>query len=69
MFLQVDEKKVIPNPDLTIRQGAIRADGWNTLDEGSFTMIYYNALSKKYGISLDTPVKDLPRDAIDIFLH
>lgn len=69
VFLQVDEKKVIPNPDLTIRQGAIRADGWNTLDEGSFTMIYYNALSKKYGISLDTPVKDLPRDAIDIFLH
>ena len=69
VFLQVDEKKVIPNPELSIRQGGIRADGWNTLDDGSFTMIYYNALSKKYGISLDTPIKDLPRDAIDIFLH
>lgn len=68
-FLQVDEKKIIPNDELTIREGGIRADGWNTLDDGSFTMIYYKALSEKYGISLDTPIKDLPRDAIDIFLH
>ncbi len=68
-FLQVDEKKIIPNDELTIREGGIRADGWNTLDDGSFTMIYYKALSEKYGISLDTPIKDLPRDAVDIFLH
>lgn len=68
-FLQVDEKKIIPNDELTIREGGIRADGWNTLDDNSFTMIYYKALSEKYGISLDTPIKDLPRDAIDIFLH
>lgn len=69
VFLQVDPKKIIPNEDLTIREGAIRADGWNTLDDSSFTMIYYNELSKKYNISLDTPVKDLPKDAIDIFLY
>lgn len=69
VFLQVDPKKIIPNDDLTIREGAIRADGWNTLDDNSFTMIYYNELSKKYNISLDTPVKDLPKDAIDIFLY
>lgn len=68
-FLQVDEKKIIPNDELTIREGGIRADGWNTLDDNSFTMIYYKALSEKYGISLDTPIKDLPRDAVDIFLH
>lgn len=68
-FLQVDERKIIPNPDLTIREGGIRADGWNTLDEDSFTMIYYNALSQKYGISLDVPIKDLSRDELDIFLH
>lgn len=68
-FLQVDERKVIPNPDLTIREGGIRADGWNTLDDDSFTMIYYNAISKKYGISLDVPIKDLSHDELDIFLH
>lgn len=69
VFLQVDEKKIIPNDELTIRQGGIRADGWNTLDDDSFTMIYYNAISQKYGISLDVPIKDLPKDAVDIFLR
>ncbi len=69
VFLRVDEKLVIPNDELTIRQGAIHADGWNTLDDNSFTMIYYNKLSEHYGISLDTPVKDLSRDELDIFLY
>lgn len=69
VFLRVDEKLVIPNDELTIRQGGIRADGWNTLDDDSFTMLYYNKLSEHYGISLDTPIKDLTRDEIDIFLY
>lgn len=69
IFKKVNERLIIPNDELSIRQGAIHADGWNTLDDGSLTMMYYNALSKEFGISLDTPVKDLERDAIDIFLY
>lgn len=69
VFRKVDERLVIPNDELTIREGAIRADGWNTVDSGSMTMMYYEAISKEFGISLDTPVKDLERDAIDIFLY
>lgn len=69
VFRKVDERLVIPNDELTIRQGAIRADGWNTLDEGSMTMMYYNAIAEEFGISLDVPVKDLDRDAIEIFLY
>lgn len=69
VFKRVDERLVIPNDELTIREGAIRADGWNTLDDNSFTMIYYNTLSEHYGISLDTPVKDLDKDELDVFLY
>ncbi len=69
VFRKVDERLVIPNDDLTIREGAIRADGWNTLEPGSMTMMYYEAISREFGISLDTPVKDLDRDAIEIFLY
>lgn len=69
IFKKVSERLVIPNDELTIRQGAIRADGWNTLDDGSLTMMYYSAISNEFGISLDTPVKDLDRDAIEIFLY
>ncbi len=69
VFLKVDPKLVIPNDELTIRQGAIRADGWNTLDGNSIAMMNFKAISEKYGISLDTPVKDLSKDEIDIFLY
>ena len=69
VFLKVDEKLIIPNDELSIREGGIRADGWNTLDDDSFTMLYYNKLSEHYGISLDTPIKDLTRDELDIFLY
>ncbi len=69
VFMKVDPELVIPNKDLSIRQGAIRATGWNTLDESSIAMMYFNAISEKYGISLDEPVKNLDKDAIDIFLY
>lgn len=59
VFMKVDPELVIPNKDLSIRQGAIRATGWNTLDESSIAMMYFNAISEKYGISLDEPVKIL----------
>ncbi len=68
-FKKLDPELLIPNPDLTIRQGAIKASGWNSLTDDSVAMMYYNAISETYGISLDTPVKDLDPDAIDIFLN
>lgn len=66
---RVDERLVIPDPSLSIREGAIRASGWNSLDENSVAMMYYNAISKHYGISLDTPVKDLKPEELGIFLY
>ena len=59
----------MPNKDLSIRQGAIKASGWNTLTEGSIAMMYYNGIAKKFNISLDTPFKDLPKEAADAFLY
>ncbi len=69
VFRKIDPELVIPNKDLSIRQGAIKAMGWNTLDDSSFAMMYYKGIAQFYNISLDTPVKDLPQDIIDIFLY
>ena len=69
VFRKVDERLVIPNDELSISEGAIRADGWNTVEPGSMTMMYYEAISREFGIPLDVPVKDLDRDAINIFLY
>lgn len=69
VFKKIDPKLIIPNTDLSIRQGAIKASGWNSLDESSIAMMYFRAISETYGISLDEPVKNLDKDAIDIFLY
>jgi len=68
-FSSIDPDLVVPNKDLSIRQGAIKASGWNTLTEGSIAMMYYKGLAKKFNISLDTPFKDLPKEVTDAFLY
>ena len=68
-YKKIDPAMIIPNTDLSIRQGAIKASGWNSLDESSFAMAYFKAISDTYGISLDKPVKDLDPDELDIFLY
>lgn len=69
MFRRIDPNLIIPNRDLSVRQGAIKAMGWNTLNDDSIAMMYYSAIAEEYGVSLDTPVKDLPKEAVDAFLY
>ena len=69
VFQKVDPDLVVPNKELSIKQGAIKAMGWNSLDDTSIAMMYYNAISKKYNVSLDEPVKNIPQKIMDIFLY
>ncbi len=68
-FKNVDVNLVVPDKSLSIREGAIKASGWNTLSDDSVAMMYYNAISKHYGISLDVPVKNLKPEELGIFLY
>ncbi len=69
VFKKIDPELIIPNKNLSIREGAIKASGWNSNDENSIAMMYFKAISENYGISLDEPVKDMDKDALDIFLY
>lgn len=69
IFQKIDPDIILPNPDLSIIGGAIHASGWNNLEEGSIAMMYYNAIAKKYNISLDTPVAELPEEVVNVFLY
>lgn len=69
VFSKIDPDLIIPNKELSIRQGAIKASGWNSLDDKSIAMMYYRGIGQFYGISLDTPVKDLPKEVVDVFLY
>ena len=68
-FKRIDPANIIPNEELSISDGAICASGWNSLDEASIAMMYYKAISKKYKISLDVPVKELSKEQIGLFLY
>lgn len=69
MFRRIDPDLIIPNKELSIKQGAIKAMGWNTLNDDSIAMMYYSAIADEYKVSLDTPVKDLPKEVVDVFLY
>ncbi|MBQ9110687.1 MAG: excinuclease ABC subunit UvrA [Oscillospiraceae bacterium] len=69
MFQRIDPDIILPNPELSIMDGAIHASGWNHLEEGSIAMMYYNAIAEKYNISLETPLNQLPKDVVKVFLY
>ncbi|MBO5327923.1 MAG: excinuclease ABC subunit UvrA [Clostridia bacterium] len=63
----VDPDLICPDKTKTLREGAIKISGWN-LDSSAMTQMYLNSLSKVYGFSLDTPVKDLPESVYDMLM-
>ena len=66
---RVDPDRVIPNRHLSIKQGAIRASGWGSADTGSIAAMYYNALGKKHGFTLETPIEEFSEQALDELLY
>ena len=67
-FMRVDEERILPNRNLSIREGAIKASGWYYA-EGSVSEMYYLGLGKKYGFTLDTPVKEMSTEAVNALLY
>lgn len=68
VFLKIDENKIIPDMDKSIKDGGIKGSGW-AMEGSSIASMYFEALSKKYNFSLDEPIKNIPRDVIDIILY
>ncbi len=69
MRLEIDPDLIFPNKNLSINQGAIKASGYSTMDETSIAHMYLDALSKRYGFSLDVPVKELSKETMDLILY
>jgi len=67
--LMVDPNKVIPNGKLSIRQGAIAVSGWSNAGVGTISRMYYDALGKEYGFTLETPIEKFSSEALDALLY
>ena len=69
MKMEVDPERIVPNVKLSLNEGALKASGFQTLDENSISRTYMRAMSEKYGWSLDTPWEDLPKSARKMILY
>ena len=68
VFMKIDIDRIIPDRTKSVRQGAIKGSGW-AMEGSTIASMYFEALSKRYGFSLDTPVGELPEEIIDILLY
>ena len=67
--LKVDPDLIIPNKNLSLIEGAITASGWNSIKSDGISRMYFDALAKKYKFKLNTPVKELPEEVMQILLY
>ena len=65
----ISEDILFPDRNLSLRQGALNAMGFNSAEGNGVTAQYFAALGEKYGFDLDTPVKDIPPKGLKAMLY
>lgn len=68
IFQKISPDLIIPNKNLSVKEGAIKGSGWSYGD-GTMSQMYYDALAKQYGFSLSTPIKDLDEKYVNLLLY
>jgi len=63
---QIDIEKVIPNPELSIAEGGIVPLG---KERSNLLFWQIAAICEKYGVTMKTPIKDIPREAVDEIMY
>ena len=65
----VSVKKVLAYPKLSLREGAIAANGFKTMTEDSWTGPLIAAVGQDFGFTLDTPVCEFSKEALDALMY
>lgn len=65
----IDPELIVPDDSLSINAGAVTASGWGIGGGDSIAKMYFDALSKKYGFSLNTPYRELPDEVKNIIMY
>lgn len=69
VFMKPDPDLIVPDKNFSLRQGAIKASGWNNADGGTIAQMYMEGIANKYDFTLDTPFKDIPADGVDAIMY
>ena len=68
--MEFAEELIVPDPSLSINEGAIAVLGWQSCtDKSSFTNAILEALCRGYGFDLDTPFENYPKKIHDVLIH
>lgn len=63
---EIDVNLLVTDWNKSLKDGAIKVSGW---DAGHMSQMQFRALSQAYGFSMDTPLKDLPQNVLDIIFY
>ena len=67
--LELDRTLIVPNPDLSIVEGAIDTNGWNAEDPNSWSGNIMRSVAETYHVPLDVPWRDLTEEQQNVFLY
>ena len=68
--MEFAEELMIPDPSLSITDGALVVNGWQSVtNKTSYARCVLDALAKDYGFELDTPYQDLPENIRHMLMH
>ncbi len=62
-------ERMIPDKSLSLSEGAIQVNGFKTLDDDSWNGPLFEAVGKKHGFTLNTPLSDFSDHAMDVLLN
>ena len=68
VFMKIDPDLILPNKDLSINQGGLKGSGW-AMEGSTIAAMYMHALAKHYHFSLDTPIRELSPEIVDLLLY
>ena len=67
--MKIDPGLIVPDETLSLNEGAIVAPGWKSGNNNVFSDMYYEAIGRHFGFTLDTPYRDIPQAGRDALMY
>lgn len=69
IYKKVAPELILPDMSLSINKGAVHGCGWSSESFGAIARMYFEGVADRYGFTLDTPLKDVPKEGINAILY
>lgn len=66
---KIDPDLIVPDWNKSLAENPFNVMGWSSLEPGTQAGMFFEALSQKYGFSMNEPLNQLSKDVLDIILY